>query len=107
MRMSMRNRGSASGAAPVSMPRYYQRPTGAVPDSCPLMKNTSTSLSTSKPSPSAAAPEPEDGDSDGAAETADASAEVPAADELDPDEARVPDAVLEPEVTRKSPTGLA
>src|SRR3954468_9841055 len=76
------------------------------------MKTTSTSLSTSKArpsssSPSAATPEDEPAEE---GESADAAGEVPAADELDPEEARVPDAVLEPEVTRGAPkltTGLA
>jgi len=77
------------------------------------MKPTSTSLSTSKARPSSSssasaaesAPEPEDRDTDG--EAAEATGEVPAADELDPDEARIPDAVLEPEVAPRSTTGLS
>jgi RNA polymerase sigma-32 factor len=76
------------------------------------MKTTSTSLSTSKARPSSSSPSeatPED-DRAEEGEAADVAGEVPAADELDPEEAQVPDAVLEPEVTRgapKSPTGLA
>jgi len=88
----------------VSMARYYQPATDSPRTT---MKTSSTSLSTSK-KPTASAPsaaQPEDRDPDD--ESADAAGEVPAADELDAEEARVPDAVLEPEVTRKSSTGLA
>src|SRR5450432_3765233 len=62
------------------------------------MKTTSTSLSKSTSKPE---------DQEGEGDSAEATGEDPAADELDADEVRVPDAVLEPEVTRKSPTGLA
>ena len=88
----------------MSMARYYQPATDSPRTT---MKTSSTSLSTSK-KPTASAPsaaQPEDRDPDD--ESADAAGEVPAADELDAEEARVPDAVLEPEVTRKSSTGLA